>query len=712
MNSIESKKIDLKQTCGTYSDSIQKTLRDLFSISVGGHELPHSINKLKEQDNLYFSILFTGQVYGEFLIGLTKMTAIKMLGLSYDTEKENEIYEENRTEILDTFKEVANIAAGATLASFREVFSDISITPPRSIEGYITLSSYQIESVSLQHEFGELSCYIYVDNMRLDIANTIYRKEKQLVQERERQEELKRLNHAKSQFLANMSHELRTPLNGMIGMLDVLKTSPLDQGQLEQFDIVYQSGEFLLTLISDILEFSKIESGKLEIENRPFDLRTTLETIVDSLALVVQRRDLEFIVKISAKISGLYIGDQTRVKQIFNNLIGNAAKFTPKGSISLIVEPDEKGTISFRVIDTGIGIPKGKINSIFGSFNQVDVSDNRKYGGTGLGLSISKSIVNAMGGELFVESEEAKGSCFTVKLPLEKLETQESKFNQTCFMNTKFFAYTDNKALFNSLEDILMDVGGTLDKRTIELTDTNNIGVSDIVFFDFQSLKYNGVEGFFKSSVWSHITRNNIHVVMLTQPRFLAEATEIIKKTGFKNISFLKIPVFLSKLISAVSNFDFENRSVSALPLPSNEKQIETHKIDPLRSKKILVVEDNPTNQLVLQTLLKKINYSCEIVNNGLEAVELFKAGHKFDLVFMDCQMPIMNGYDATKTIRQMEAQTKMHTKIIALTANAFRETKEECFEAGMDDFATKPLKKDILEAILEDAFKSRRMIS
>jgi len=485
-----------------------------------------------------------------------------MLGIPYVPEKENEIYEQNRAEILGTFREIANIAAGATLVSFKEVFDDLSLTPPRSIEGYITLSSSQIESVSLAHEAGELSCYIYVDYMRLDIANTLVKKEAILSLEKEKQEELRRLNKAKSQFLANMSHELRTPLNGMIGMLDVLKTSHLDQIQLEQFDVIYRSGEFLLSLISDILEFSKIESGKLEIESRPFNLRETLEGIADSLAPVVHRRGLDFVVRISPKISGLYVGDQTRLKQVLNNLIGNAAKFTPTGSISLLVEPSEDNFIRLQVLDTGIGIPKDKIDSIFGSFNQVDVSDNRKYGGTGLGLSISKSIVQAMGGDIFVESQEAKGSSFVVSIPLERQSEESFLSGGTGFLNTKAHIYTDNRTLFKYVSESLLDIEDTLDVNGLELTDVNSIGLNDTAFFDFQTLKSFGLDFFFTSETWKHISKNNIRVIVLVQPRFLSEASSMLSKSKHQRVSLLGVPISLSKLHKVMSKSEVADYAV------------------------------------------------------------------------------------------------------------------------------------------------------
>tara|TARA_B110001454_G_scaffold219199_1_gene251754 strand:- start:60097 stop:62223 length:2127 start_codon:yes stop_codon:yes gene_type:complete len=704
MSGLDMNRIDLKKTCGAYSGSIQRTLKDLFAIDVESNVNSASTTKLKEQDNLYFSILFTGQVYGEFLIGLSRKTAINMLGIPYTQENEKEIYEANRAVILDTFKEVVNIAAGSTLASFKEVFEGLSITPPRSIEGYITLSSYQIEAVSLHHQFGDLSCYIYVDYMRLDIVNTLTKKENLIKAEKEKQEELKRLNKAKSQFLANMSHELRTPLNGIIGMLDVLKTSPLDQAQLEQFDVIYRSGEFLLTLISDILEFSKIESGKLEIEKRSFDLRNALETVVESLTSVIQRRNLDFIVKISPLIYGTYIGDETRIKQILINLLGNAAKFTPSGSITLSVGANKDSKIEIKVIDTGIGIPAEKLETIFGSFSQADVSDNRKYGGTGLGLSITKSFATAMGGTISVESEEAKGTCFTVQLPIQKTDFSVAfPKERNSISDSKVFVLTHNNRLFESLNENLWVVAPLVSIERIDSDYSSHFDFKDRVFLDFQTVKEYCSTALETTPLWKNIRDQNVSVVLLVQPRFLGEANQLLTKLTHPKISILTVPILLGKVSKILSN-------PSVLEVTKKENKVPQKDNLNLEAseKKILVVEDNPTNQLVIENLLKKLNYRCQIVNDGKEAVELIEKGKTFDLIFMDCQMPIMNGYDATKAIRNYEKESNIHTVIIALTANAFRETKEECFEAGMDDFATKPLKRELLEEILTRTFKGR----
>jgi signal transduction histidine kinase/CheY-like chemotaxis protein len=699
--------IDLKQSCSFYSSSIQKALHDLLNIEISSKMNSESVYMLDEQEDLYISILFTGQIYGEFLFGIGRKTAVHMLGYECTKGDELEVYMKNRVDIIDALREVINIAAGTTLSLFKDTYHDLTITPAKATEGQITFSSFEIEKSQLFHSSGKVSCYIYVDYMKLDIKESLESNARDLVLEKNKQEELKRLNKAKSEFLANMSHELRTPLNGIIGMLEVLKDTNLSPVQKNQFDVIYRSGEFLLTLISDILEFSKIESGKLSIEIRAFDLRHAVESALESLGYIVFSRGLSFNVRISSEIRGMYLGDETRLKQVLVNLVGNAVKFTPSGSITVFMDLTLEGRICIRVIDTGIGIPVNKLHGIFDSFSQADVSDNRKYGGTGLGLTISQSIINAMGGKISVKSEEAKGTEFRIEIPLARaiasstLKDQDLASPTRCFHRARVF--TENPVLS---ETVILYLRSSFQSSQIELLDFNktfeylNDDVFVIEFCAWSRLPSDFMNAFIQS-----IKANNLYLIFLCKPQELDKLSQMLLDASLTSSFFLTEPICLDKIVNALQKFPTIKSQTEIEPEHKDQQEIVT------QSQKILVVEDNQVNQLVISTMLKQLGYTVSLASDGEQAVKLIENGEFYDLILMDCQMPVMNGYEATRAIRKLEALQSRHIPIVALTANAFRETKEACFECGMNDFATKPIKFDTLKEILKKSLKSSSII-
>lgn len=675
--------IDIKNGCIQYSNTVQKTLKDLFLIETASAEgeTAESVSQLEEKEDLYFSILFTGEVYGEFLIGMTKTSALKMMGVEVPAGQEVVFYEKYRSDLLDLFKEVTNIAAAQTIGYFKNSFPSVSITPPKSIEGHFNLSNYKIEKFSLKHKAGTISCYVYVDFMKLDI--------------REKQDELRRLNRAKSEFLANMSHELRTPLNGIIGMLDVLKTSDLSFAQQEQFNIIYRSGEFLLSLISEILEFSKIESGKLEIENKEFLLRQAIERVSESLYSVVAQKGLDFNLSIDPQIQGHFMGDETRLKQILINLIGNAVKFTPTGAISVSARMKNNNLI-LSVRDTGIGIPQHKLETIFQSFSQADVSDSRKYGGTGLGLTITKSIVEAMSGTISVSSEEAKGSEFLVSIPIVKTKNLEDRLLQVSKAHS-IGLFSQNKVLNSYFEDYVKSLHANNQLKIYEVLDSCVSDAAEIVVVEYCSWKRMKDED--KLNALKVLINHNSYLVFLTDPKDSNDVLELASSHQEMKVFFIHLPVYLEKLVNVIENKPSLQKRLKA------SEQVLPKQVSPLIQSKVLVAEDNQTNQFVIVNMLKQLGFDYEIAKDGREALDLFKKqGSKYDLILMDCQMPEMNGYEATREIRKLEGESddRKKTPIIALTANAFRETKEECFSSGMDDFATKPIKFAALKEIIE----------
>lgn len=679
----------LQDWCEVYSKSTKTALLSLLNVEVNKEDVASTAKALEEGEDLYFAVLFTGPVYGEFLIGLTKNTAVSMLG--FPSQKSDvETYQENRQDILDSFKEVINIAAGAALKELKAEFPDLTITPPRAIEGRLTLSSPQMKRVRLQHPGGELSCYIYIDSMKLDIIETIEKGKNLIAKEKSKNEEERRLNRAKSEFLANMSHELRTPLNGMIGMLDIIKSTSLNSTQQEQFNVVYRSGEFLLALISDILEFSRIEAGKFDIVKKPFDLRLAIESVTESLAAVVYSRNLDLQLIISPQIRGFYESDETRIKQILINLIGNAVKFTPTGSIQVNASVDENDSVVIRVIDTGIGIPAMKLSSIFESFAQVDSSDNRKYGGAGLGLTISKSIVEALSGKIYARSEEAKGAEFVVSLPLKPMAGPSHAAAKIENKNP-ILVWSDSNHFAEGIQSNLDYLEQTTTICEGAFPGPGELPTDPLFIFDAAS--------FFrlKEDVVATLkSANPVKILVFGLPSELAELDRMAVDLSLK-ISTVSLPVTSAKIHSHLQ------KKVTVATTPTAPL------IDGNIS--VLVVEDNPTNQLVLKTMLKNLGFSVEMAENGKIALDLVASGKRYDLVFMDCQMPVMNGYESTLAIRQLPLQGTPHLPIIALTANAFRETKQACFESGMDEFVTKPIKFDDLKTIIQktlDKFNSK----
>ncbi len=683
--------VNTESVCHVFATSFQNALHDLLNIdSTVATPTQHTVEQFNGSDDLYFTLLFTGQVYGEFIVSLKKQAAVDILSLGQADD--HSCYLRSREQIIDSFKEVINIASGKAISFLKKTYPELTITPPKALEGYLDIVGYKFQKQEIIHPSGVISCYMYIDYMRLDIVKILEKNKNLLNEEHQKQEELKRLNTAKSEFLANMSHELRTPLNGMIGMLDVLKTSHLSDVQREQFDLIYNSGEFLLSLISEILEFSKIESGKLEIEKKPFSLRCAIDSVAESLAVAVYRKNLDFNVFISPEIEGLYNGDETRIKQVLINLIGNAIKFTPTGSISLTAKIDND-SILINVIDTGIGIPKSKIDKIFESFSQADVSDTRRYGGTGLGLTISKTIVNAMGGRIDVDSVEAEGSNFHIRIPLEKDSCTNPFYRKPLQPLKNMICYTSNEVLETTIKSYVKNILPEVDYFSSQTYQHGVLTKDDVVFIDVSHMHCFSKKVI--SDLLEEVKSSKANLVYLLRANELQKFDSLLLEHGVKNAHFMKLPIS-EKII-----FDLLNDRSKSLDEDSKIIKIVDTINDPV-DLKILVAEDNKINQIVISTMLSKLGYKTDVVENGKEVLNLLSSGQFYDVILMDCQMPVMDGYEATREIRKIDSTHGRHTHIIALTANAFKETKEMCFESGMDDFATKPIKLDVLKETLQ----------
>lgn len=698
---------NLQKNCDQFCSYTQKNLTQFLSAEFfPTEEVQCDAQGLNQQD-IHISILFNGSVYGEFILSLNKTLASQLVMGS------PEKFDENKEEIFETFKEIVNISVGKTMEDLGQYIDHLSITSPKVTIGQLYLPKFPVYTQHLQNTLGTISCSLYIDQMQLTIANAYSEKKEQLEESEQEKEQLRRLNKTKTEFLANMSHELRTPLNGMIGHLDLLKNTSLSLSQRQQVNTIAQSGDFLLGIINDILEFSKIEAGHLQVEIRDFDLEKSLEQFVDIIANQVYLKGLDFFVNISPEVPTRFTSDETRIRQVLMNLIGNSIKFTPKGSINLNVYL-EGDFVKFKVEDTGIGIPPKKLKTIFDSFSQADISDNRKYGGSGLGLTISKSIIEALHGQISVESIEAKGTCFSFTIPLIETPHESSQLslqkatnpldefknkeslNKLIPEENKFYFISNNKLLYKNFEFYTQNC---LQKNQITFLksweETSFRDKSTIIMDSEEWAKFSqDMKNKFIQSIKNEKSSANNRLLILSNPETLSDLEEDEKLLSGISGSIIKKPITPSKLKAF-----FYSQGIISFHESSTEIQSKKAKVSK-QNNKILLVEDNIINQQVSQAMLELLGLDVHVAANGEEAVEICQK-NKYDLILMDCQMPIMDGYSATTQIR-VAGQLNEKTPIIALTANAFKEIKEKCFEHGMDDFTTKPIKQDDLKEVIE----------
>ena len=527
----------------------------------------------------------------------------------------------------------------------------------------------------------------------LALANETIRQQKELADE---------ANSAKSRFLANMSHEIRTPMNGILAMAELLLDSELSGEQREYLEIINTSAESLLTVINDILDFSKIEAGKLELDRQPFRLRNSVADMVKPLSLLAHSKGVELAYHVAGDVPDVLEGDVARLRQIVVNLAGNAIKFTEQGEVTVKVAVVERGPedamLQFAVCDTGIGIPVDRQKSVFEPFEQADGSTTRKYGGTGLGLTISKRLVELMGGRIWVESEVGLGTqfYFTARLraPAGAIADEESP----SLPGLRVLLVDDNRSARQALAEMMgawqMTVTAVTGPTAALQACRSASAASEpfaLAVMDSILPAQTGVA--LAEQITAEASGNAPACILLVSP---GHPDSPGRSALLDRAAYVAKPVKANDLIRAIEQL---LGGTAPIALSSSEAQPAHRQLAPLR---ILLAEDGLVNQTVARRLLEKHGHAVTVVGDGAEALEALAAA-PFDVVLMDVQMPVLDGFAATAAIRGRERETAGHLPIVAMTAHAMKGDRERCLAVGMDAYVSKPIRsRELFAAIAE----------